>query len=386
MSRPRRICAVTGSRADYGLLRCVMREILESAELHLQVVVTGSHLEPRHGLTVEAIEADGFAIDARVPLDMQGDGADDAAHAMATCLSGVSGVLAQLRPDVLLVLGDRFEVLAAAQAAMLHRVPIAHIAGGDTTEGAFDEAIRHAVTKMSAVHLVTHQSSAERVIQMGEDPARVHVVGSPGLDNLKHLSLLDHASLEASLGASLGERNVLVTFHPVTLHEDRGIAQFRVLLEAIDALPRGITKWITRPNADPGGEVLDLMIDRWSSGRDDVHVFASLGQLRYLSLMARVDAVVGNSSSGLYEAPSLGIPTVNVGDRQQGRLAASSVISCNATIPAVTNGIMRALSLDVSGVVNPYGDGNSAPRIAEILRSLPSRDVLLSKRFHEVRS
>lgn len=385
MSQPRRICVVTGGRAEYGLLRWVMQDIADAPDLDLQLIVTGTHLEPRFGMTVEAIEADGFAIDARVPLGLDGDGPGDAARAMARCLTGVSDALERLRPDILLVLGDRFEILAAAEAAMLHGVPIAHIAGGDTTEGAFDENIRHALTKMAAIHLTTHTESAARVAQLGEDPARIHVVGSPGLDQLNRAGLLDRSALEASLGAPLGRRNVLVTFHPVTLAEDRGLAEFRALLEGLDALPADVVKWITRPNADPGHGAVEAALDAWAAGRTDVRVFASLGQTRYLSLMAQVDAVVGNSSSGLYEAPSLRVPTVDIGDRQKGRLAAASVLRVPAEAQAIAEAILTAFDLDCADVINPYGDGHSAPRIVEVLRQAPDRATLLAKRFHEVR-
>lgn len=384
MTDRRRICVVTGGRAEYGLLRWVMHDIRAAPDLTLQLIVTGSHLEPRFGLTVEAIETDGFAIDARVPLGMDGDGPGDAAHAMARCLIGVSDALERLRPDVLLVLGDRFEILAAAEAAMLHAIPVAHIAGGDVTEGAFDESIRHALTKLSHIHLVTNEQSAARVERMGEDPARIHVVGSPGLDWLTRSPLLDRPALEAALGAPLGARNLLVTFHPVTLAGDRGLGEFEALLAGLDALPRDIVKWVTRPNADPGHRAVETALDAWAADRPDVHVFASLGQTRYLSLMAQSDAVVGNSSSGLYEAPSLRTPTVNVGDRQKGRLAAASVLHAPAEADAVAAAIRRALTLDCSAVSNPYGDGGSAPRIVDVLRRAPDRETLLAKRFHEV--
>lgn len=379
---PRRICVVTGGRAEYGLLRWVMQDIADAPDLDLQLIVTGTHLEPQFGLTVEAIKADGFAIDARVPLGLDGDTPADAARAMARCLTGVSDALERLQPDLMLVLGDRFEILAAAEAALLHQVPIAHIAGGDTTEGAFDESLRHALTKMAAIHLVTNAESGARVAQMGEDPARIHVVGSPGLDHLTRAPLLERAALEASLGAPPGRRNVLVTFHPVTLAADRGLGEFRALLDGLDALPTDVVKWITRPNADPGHGAVETALDEWSAGREDVHVFASLGQTRYLSLMALADAVVGNSSSGLYEAPSLGVATVDIGDRQRGRLAAASVLHAPAEAGAITAAIEAAFALDCRGVANPYGDGRSAPRIVEVLRHAPDRKVLLAKRFH----
>lgn len=382
MTGPRRICVITGGRAEYGLLQWVMHEIRAASDLELQLIVTGAHLEPRFGLTVEQIEADGFGIDARVPLGLEGDAPGDVVRAMAACLTGTSDALERLRPDIVLVLGDRYEILAAAEAALIHGVPLAHIAGGDVTEGAFDESIRHALTKMAHIHLTTHAQAAARVVQMGEDPARVHVVGSPGLDHLRRTPLLEGAALEAALGAPLGERNLLVTWHPVTLDPDGGQGGFDALLTALDAFGPEVTKWVTRPNADPGGAAIEAALDRWAAGRTDVHVFASLGQVRYLSLMARIDAVVGNSSSGLYEAPSLGVPTVDIGDRQKGRLAAASVIHCGAEPRAIEAAIRRAFDMDCTGFESPYGDGDSARRIVDILRAAPARDLLLAKRFH----
>lgn len=384
MSAPRRICVVTGGRADYGLLQWVMHDIRAAGDLALQLVVTGSHLEAAFGMTVDQIEADGFHIDARVPLGLEGDGPGDTVRAMARCLTGVSEALEALHPDIVLVLGDRYEILSAAQAALIHGVPVAHIAGGDTTEGAFDEGIRHALTKLAHIHLATNETSAARIRQMGEAPDRIHVVGSPGLDQLRRMPLLDRDALEAALGASLGGRNILVTFHPVTLTPDRGLGEFEALLTALDALPGDVVKWITRPNADPGHGAIGAALDDWAKDRPDVRVFASLGQLRYLSLMAQVDAVVGNSSSGLYEAPSLGLPTVDIGDRQKGRLAAASVIHSAAEAPAIRDAIQTAFALDCAGVVNPYGDGFSAGRIVRVLQDAPPRAVLLAKSFHEV--
>ncbi len=384
MSGVRRICVVTGGRAEYGLLQWVLHEIRAAPDLDLQLIVTGAHLEPRFGLTVGQIEADGFAIDARTPLGLESDAPTDLARAMARCLEGTSDALARSRPDLMLVLGDRYEILAAAQAALLHGVPLAHVAGGDVTEGAFDDSIRHALTKLAHLHLTTTAEAAARVARMGEEPWRVHVVGSPGLDQLRRLELLERRALEAALGAPLGRRNLLVTWHPVTLEADRGLAGFEALVAGLDDLPCEVVKWVTRPNADPGGAAVEAALDRWAAGRDDVRVFASLGQLRYLSLMAQADAVVGNSSSGLYEAPSLGVPTVDVGDRQKGRPAAASVIRCPAEPAAVAAAVRKAFNLECRGAVNPYGDGDSARRIVDILRAAPDRATLLRKRFHEV--
>ncbi|MFN4091468.1 MAG: UDP-N-acetylglucosamine 2-epimerase [Brevundimonas sp.] len=382
MSRPRRICVVTGGRAEYGLLRWVMQDIAGDPDLTLQLVVTGSHLEPRFGETVTVIEADGFAIDARIPIDLTDDSAPGVARSMGLAMAGVADAIASLAPDLMLVLGDRFEILAAVQAATLAGLPVAHIAGGDVTEGAIDDAMRHAITKLAHVHLTTNEASAARVRAMGENPDHVHVVGSPGLDWLKREPVMDREALEAALGARLGPRNLLVTFHPVTLAPDRGLSQFEALLQALDALPPTTIKWLTCPNADPGHVDLQEAMGRWVDGRTDVRVHASLGSARYLGLMAQVDAVVGNSSSGLYEAPSFHVPTIDVGDRQGGRLSAASVIRCAPTKDAILEALARAETMDCSTVVNPYGDGHASARIVSVLKALPDRAALLAKRFH----
>ena len=379
----RRICVVTGGRADYGLLHWVMRDIAADPALSLQLIVTGGHLDAAQGMTVGQIEADGFAVDARIPLGSTGDDPVSVARGMAAGLTGVAEALAGLKPDVLLVLGDRFEILAAAQAAMLANIPIAHIGGGDVTEGAFDDAIRHALTKMAHVHLVTSESAARRVAQLGEAADRIHVVGNPGLDWLTRSPRMTDAALEAALGAPLSPRNLLVTFHPVTLAADRGLSQFEALLAALGKQPDDVGVWITRPNADPGHEAFTARLDAWAESRSNVRVRTSLGPA-YLSLMARVDAVVGNSSSGLAEAPSLGVATVNIGDRQAGRLAGDTVIHCAPEASAINAAIDKAIAADMSGATNPYGDGHSAARIVAVLRDLPSRETLLRKRFVDV--
>lgn len=381
MSSARRICVVSGSRADYGLLQWVLQDIVAAPGLDLQLIVTGAHLEPRFGETVTEIVADGFPIAARVPLGLEDDSPAGTAAAMARGLSGVAEALSTLKPDLMLVLGDRYEILAAASAAMLHRLPVAHIAGGDITEGAFDDGIRHAVSKLAHVHFVTNDGSAARLRQMGEEPDRIHVVGSPGLDQLRRAPVMDRASLELALGAPLGTRNLLVTYHPVTLAPDAGLAGFLALLSALDGLPSDIVKWITRPNADPGHQAIEVALDAWAAGRTDVRLYASLGQARYLALMAQVNAVVGNSSSGLYEAPSLAVPTIDIGPRQAGRLAARSVLRCAADTRAIGAAIDQALMMDCTGVANPYGDGDSARRIVAVLESLPGRERLLAKTF-----
>ncbi len=379
----RRICAITGSRAEYGLLYWVLHDLRERAGIELQIVATGMHLSPEFGHTVDEIVKDGFSVSRRVEMLLASETPGGIAKSVGLGVIGMSDALAQLRPDVVVVLGDRFEILAAVQACLIHNIPVAHIAGGDTTEGAFDESIRHAITKMAQVHFVTNELSARRVRQLGEDPRHIHVVGSPGLDHLRRRPLLDRPALEAALGAPLGARNLLVTFHPVTLEADAGMGQFTELLAALDALDVGTTLWFTRPNADTGGRAIAAALDAWAEARSArTHTYASLGQLRYLSLMAQVDAVVGNSSSGLYEAPSFGVPTVNIGERQRGRLAAASVLHCAAERREIGTTLARAFELDCSAVVNPYGDGRSAQRIVELLDRLPPAGDLLKKPFH----
>ncbi|MBI5720021.1 MAG: UDP-N-acetylglucosamine 2-epimerase (hydrolyzing) [Burkholderiales bacterium] len=384
-ARRQRLCVVTGSRAEYGLLYWVLHDLREAGDIDLLLVVTGAHLAPEFGLTVRQIEADGFAIARRVEMLVSGDTAGAVSKSTALGLIGMSDALEQLQPDAVVVLGDRFEILAAAVACLMHRVPLVHLAGGDITEGAIDESMRHAITKMAHLHLVTNEAAAARLRQMGEDPTRVLVVGSPGLDHLRRRPLLERAALERELGAPLGPRNLLVTFHPVTLAADEGLGQFEALLAALAGLDADTTVWFTRPNADMGGRAFSHRLDEFAAERRAqgaaVHVHSSLGQLRYLSLMAQADAVVGNSSSGLYEAPSLRVPTVDIGERQHGRLAAASVLHCAPERDAIARAIRRAFTLDCSAVVNPYGDGHSAARIVAALRCLPPPPALLRKTF-----
>jgi UDP-hydrolysing UDP-N-acetyl-D-glucosamine 2-epimerase len=379
----RKVAVVTGSRAEYGLLYWVLHDLREAPDIHLQLVVTGMHLAPEFGLTVGDIERDGFVIAQRVECLLSSDTPGGVAKSMALGLAGMSDALQRLNPDVLLVLGDRFEIMVAVQASLVHGIPVAHIAGGDTTEGAFDEAIRHCITKMSHLHFVTNDESARRVRQLGEDPRHVYVVGNPGLDHLRRLPLLGREALEAALGAPLARCNLLVTFHPVTLEPEESEHQFGELLAALDEYDNGTALWFTRPNADTGGRALATALDTWAAQRvGRVHVYASLGQLRYLSLMSHADAVVGNSSSGLYEAPSFRIPTVNIGDRQRGRLAPASVVNCKPERGAILSALNKALAMDCSEIVNPFGDGQTAPRIVAALRQIPPRAELIKKRFH----
>ncbi|MGX4803492.1 UDP-N-acetylglucosamine 2-epimerase [Bradyrhizobium guangdongense] len=383
MSISRRIGVITGSRAEYGLLFWLLSDIRADADFDLQLVVTGMHLAPEFGNTVREIEKDGFEIARRVDMLLSGDTPMAIAKSVGLGVIGMSDALELLKPDIVVMLGDRFEILAAAQACLFLGIPIAHIAGGDTTEGAIDESMRHAITKMAHVHFVTNELAARRVRQLGEAPERIFNVGSPGLDHLRRRQLLDREALEGVLEAQLGERNLLITFHPVTLHDDQGAAEFRALLAALDDLDPSIRLWFTRPNADAGGRAMALALDAWAAANGyRAKVFTSLGQLPYLSLMAQATAVVGNSSSGLYEAPSLGIATVDIGDRQKGRLAASSVLHCAGEPEEIRQTIDRAITLDCRDTLNPYGDGHSSGRILDALRSLPGRAKLLRKSFN----
>jgi UDP-hydrolysing UDP-N-acetyl-D-glucosamine 2-epimerase len=380
----RRVCVVTSSRADYGLLVWVMKRIQGTPGLTLQVAVTGMHLSPAYGFTVRSIEADGFPIDARIETLLSSDTACGVAKSMGVTTIGFADALQSLRPDLLVILGDRFELLGAAQAALIARIPIAHIAGGDTTEGAYDEAIRHSITKMAHLHFVTNEQAHRRVLQLGEDPRHVFNFGSPGLDYLRHAQLLTRPALEADLNFRFRARNLLVTFHPVTLDPVDSASHMQNLLDALRGLDQDVGIFFTMPNADNDGRVIRAKIEEFVAGSQGrAAAFESLGSTRYLSMMAQVDMVVGNSSSGLYETPSLRKPTVNIGDRQRGRLRASSVIDCAPESAQIRDAIARAFTLDCSQVVNPYGDGYAADKIVAQILALRDPKALLQKRFHD---
>lgn len=380
----RRICVVTGSRAEYGLLYWVMKGIQLDSDLELQVIATGMHLSPEFGLTHRVIEDDGFTIDARVEMLISSDTPTGIAKSIGLGVIGFADALERLKPEIILLLGDRFEILAAAQASLVARIPVAHIAGGDVTEGAFDEAVRHSITKMAHLHFVTNEESARRVRQLGEDPDTVFMVGSPGLDYLHRIKPLTREELEQGIGFRFRQKNLLVTFHPATLEQCSPAAQFRELLDALDAFGQEVGLIFTMPNADTDGREIMRMIGDFVASHGWAKAFTSLGQRQYLSAIAQVDAVVGNSSSGLYEVPSFKKPTVNIGDRQKGRIHAASVIDCLPEAAAIRAAIERAFSLDCTDVVNPYGDGASAPRIVSILKEIQNLKSLLKKRFCEV--
>lgn len=376
MSSPRKICVVTGSRAEYGLLYWVMKEIASDENLQLQIVATGMHLSPEFGLTYRQIESDGFKIDARVEMLLSADTPVAITKSMGLGVIGFADTLNQLAPDIMVVLGDRFEILAAAQAAMLARVPIAHIHGGETTEGAYDEGIRHAITKMAQWHFVAAEPYRKRVVQLGESPDRVFNFGAPGLDHISRIAWLSRTELEAALGIHLAKPLFLVTYHPATLSDSHTEQVFDELLIAMGQFPE-VTIIFTYPNADTDGRVIIRSIDDFvSTHQKRAKAFISLGQKLYLSLMKEADVIIGNSSSGLTEAPAMKKATVNIGDRQKGRLKATSVIDAAENREDIAQAIHKALSdtfrKKLPETISLYGIGDAGKAIvAQLKKVLP---------------
>lgn len=384
----RKICIVTGSRAEYGLLRWVMEGIREAPELELQIIATGMHLSPEFGLTYQEIEEDSFRIDRKVEMLLSSDTPAGLAKSMGLGMIGFGDTLQQLKPDLIMVLGDRFEIFSAVAAAMVARIPVAHLHGGETTEGAFDESIRHSITKMSHLHFAATEDYRNRIIQLGEDPEYVFHVGATGVDNIKKLQLLDREVLEAELDFKFGDRNLMVTFHPVTLENATSRHQFEQLLEALDDL-QGTHLLFTLPNADTDGRIIMELIEDYVSGnKGKAKAFTSLGIQKYLSTMKQMDGVVGNSSSGLVEAPSFHIGTVNIGDRQKGRIRAKSVIDCEPNTESIKKAFHKLFSSEFQreliNVENPYGEGGAVKKIVEILKRTDSAK-LIKKKFHDIK-
>lgn len=383
----RKICVVTGTRAEYGLLYWLLKEIESDEELQLQLVVTGSHLSPEFGMTHERIEEDGFPIHEKIEMLLSSDTPVGVTKSLGLATIGFADAFDRLRPDIVVVLGDRYEILAAAQAAMVARIPIAHISGGETTEGVIDEAIRHSVTKMSHFHFVGAEEYRRRVIQLGESPDRVFNFGDIGLDNINRLDLMSRSDLEESLGFELGKTNFLVTYHPVSLSSENPQAAVKALFSALDQFPDAKVI-ITKPNADPGSRVILEMIDQYAAGQPErVYACTSLGQVRYLSAMKIADVVIGNSSSGIVEAPAMGKPTVNIGRRQSGRLKADSIIDSGETYEEIFDAIRKACSADfqlaAANTTSLYGVGNTSKLIKEFFKSVQLHDVLM-KKFYDL--
>jgi UDP-hydrolysing UDP-N-acetyl-D-glucosamine 2-epimerase len=364
----------------------LLHELRGAAEIDLRVLVSGAHLSSRHGNTATTVVADGFPVAAKVDMLLGDDAPVPLIKSMGVGLVGLADALESIDPDIQVVLGDRYEILLVAQAVLMRGIPLAHIAGGQVTEGAFDDSIRHAVTKLAHLHFVSTEDSRRRVIQLGEDPDRVWTVGALGLDQIRRCPLLERDELEDQLGHRLGVPTLLVTYHPATRGTPAADGA-RELVAALDSVPDA-TVVFTATNADPGGQVIAEIVNGWASERSDrAHVHSTLGSTRYLSLVREADVVVGNSSSGLIEAPALHTPTVNIGNRQRGRLVAASVITCLESSRSIAATIARALSPEhqrlAATTTSPYGDGRAAPRIRQILSSI-ELDGLLTKRFHDV--
>jgi len=385
----RKICIVTGTRAESGILYWLMKEIQADADLELQIIATGMHLSPEFGLTYRQIEEDGFKIDKKIEILLSSDTPTGISKSMGLGMIGFAEVYEELKPDIIVLLGDRFELLAAASAAMVARIPIAHLHGGETTEGAFDESIRHSITKMSHLHFTATEAYRKRVIQLGESPDQVFNVGALGIENIRKLPLLSREDLGKEIGFSLGKRCILVTYHPVTLEQATAQTQFQNLLNAIDTID-GLHVIFTKANADTEGRIINQMIDEYkTTNKTNAAIsFTSMGQLRYLSAMKHVDAVVGNSSSGIVEAPSFKVSTVNIGDRQKGRVQTRSVINCSPTKQAIIQALKKALSPEfrqsIQNIINPYEKEGTAKNIKKIIKKFDLRDIL-KKEFYNIK-
>ncbi len=370
----RKIAVITATRAEYGLLRWTMREIIERGGAEsLQLLVTGTHLSAAHGMTLRDIEQDGFDIAATIDMKQAGDRPKDIVRAMARLSSELAGVLPKLSPDLLVILGDRYEMLAAASSALMFGIPIAHIHGGEVTEGAVDESIRHAITKLSYWHFATAEPYARRIMQLGENAARVFIAGAPGIDNVTRLALLDREALSQSLEIALDTPLLLLTYHPETLAATQPLAQLEEVLAALESQPDA-TLIITGANADSGGHAINERLRAYAAGRARTLFSPSLGSLRYLSAIRAADVVIGNSSSGMIEAPVLATPTVNIGDRQKGRLRAPGVIDCTCSRDAIAAALAQAINPAFKANLEPWQalgrPGQVAPLIAEKLLSL----------------
>lgn len=385
----RKICVVTGTRAEYGLLSRLMRMIKESDKAQLQVVVTNMHLSPKYGNTYKEIEADGFVIDKRVPIidETAPNDSHSTVLEMSRALSGLADAYNELKPEMVVVLGDRYEILAAAAAALIMRIPIAHISGGDVTEGAFDDAIRHSITKMSQLHFPSTEEYRKRVIQLGEQPDRVFNVGALGVENIKKMPLMGKEEIEKEIDFKINNNTILVTYHPVTLGNRTAKDDIEDFVSALEER-KDVQVIFTMPNSDTGGQfIVDAINDFVAKNPERSKAYKSLGVVRYLSVMRQVAAVVGNSSSGLVEVPSFGIPTLNIGDRQKGRLAADSVYNCAPDKTAVLNGLDMVLSpafrKKAAETHNPYEKENTAQTIYDVISTYPL-EQLNQKHFYDL--
>lgn len=381
----RKVCVVTGTRAEYGLLSRLMWLIRADHDLTLQIIATNMHLSPEFGLTYKEIEADGFTIDKKVEMLLSSDTSNAITKSIGLATIGFADAYEDLQPDILLILGDRFEILAAATAALIYKIPVAHLHGGEITEGAYDDAIRHAITKMSHLHFVSTEIYRQRVIQMGEHPSTVFNVGALGCENIKSLKLMSKDELEKSLGFKLDRNTILITYHPVTMECNTSEQQFRELLSAIDLFPE-LKVIFTMPNSDTDGRIIMKMIKEYVAKNPERTVwFDSLGCYRYLSVLQYIGGVIGNSSSGIIEVPSFHIPTINIGDRQKGRVAAASVLNCKPTRQDIQQRLAVILAPgylnSLVSVTNPYDMPDTAINILETLKHQP---IVSMKSFYNL--
>ena len=382
----RKICVITGSRADYGLLRWVMQHIKDDNSLLLQIVATGTHLSHEFGLTYKAIESDGFFIDKKVEIILSSDTSVGVAKSMGLALIGFADVLEDLKPDIVLVLGDRFEIFSAVSAALVARIPIAHLHGGEITHGSFDDSLRHSISKMAHIHFVAEDSYRKRLIQLGEQSKNIFLVGALGLDNIKHINLLGKKSLEKALNFKLTKRNLLVTYHPSTLNPGKAKKEMNELFKSLDQL-KNTNLIFTLPNADNESRNLIKMLEEFVLLHKNAVLFKSMGQLLYLSSVSHVDGVIGNSSSGLVEAPSLKVGTVNIGDRQNGRICPESIINCEAKSASISKAIELLYSKKfkdkLKNVINPLDQGGASEKVVSTLKII-NLDSIIKKTFFDL--
>ncbi len=382
-SSKRKVAVVTGTRAEYGHLYWVLKEIHEDPDLHLQLVVTGMHLSSEFGLTVREIEKDGFCIAEKVEMLLSSDTEVGVSTSLGLGVMGLANAFDRLKPDLLVLLGDRFEIFAAATAAVVARIPIAHLHGGEITQGAIDEAFRHAITKMSHYHFPATGRYAERIRQMGENPQNIFTFGAPGLDHISRLNLPGREELLKELGIKTGKRIAVITYHPVTLESATAHHHLISLFSAVRG--RGLTLIFTYANADPGGRAINQLIDDFAKREPDAHAFPSLGQRRYLGLLRIADVMAGNSSSGIIEAPSFKLPVVNIGDRQKGRVRAINVIDCGPEEQEIALALDQSLRQEfrdsLKDLDNPYGNGQASSQIVGVLKKIPLGEVVLKKSF-----
>ncbi|MEL4429220.1 UDP-N-acetylglucosamine 2-epimerase [Shewanella mangrovisoli] len=384
----RKICVVTATRAEYGLLKPLLHEIEKDQDLTLQLVATGTHLSPEFGYTLKEIETDRYPIAKKVEILLSSDSSIGVSKSMGLAQISFSEVYDDLQPDIVVVLGDRYELLPIVLAANVANIPVAHISGGELTEGVLDEMFRHAITKLSHLHFTAIESYRNRVVQMGESPERVFTVGEIGLDNLRTMQFMSKEELEINLGRKLFSKNLLVTYHPDTTDNlDSIVASFKTILEALDELKDTLLIF-TKANSDRGGRKINDMIDKYVSINEDRSIsFTSLGQKRYLSLLNYIDAIIGNSSSGIVETPSFKLPSINIGSRQQGRIRAKSTIDVDCELDSIRQSIKKIYSSEfineIKGVINPYDKGASGKKVKDILKEY-DLNTLKVKKFYDI--